>query len=141
MPLLIGALLAAAAAVFAALSGFDRSRAVYPLSLIVIATYYPLFAILGGAGEALPAELVLVTAFTLVAVWGFRRNLWLVVLALAAHGVMDAVHPHLVSNPGVPSWWPQFCLAYDLVAAGGLAVLIWRGLPASDAQRGASPTP
>lgn len=141
MPLLIGAFLAAGAAVFATLSGFDRSRAFYPLSLIVIATYYPLFAILGGVGHALPAELLLVAAFTLMAVWGFRRNLWLVVLALAAHGVMDAVHPHLVNNPGVPSWWPQFCLAYDLVAAGGLAILIWRGLPARGAQRGASPTP
>jgi len=43
---------------------------------------------------------------------------------LAAHGIFDLVHPHLYANPGVPAWWPWFCLAYDLAAAAYLAWLL-----------------
>jgi hypothetical protein len=32
-------------------------------------------------------------------------------IAVAAHGGFDLVHGHLISNPGVPVWWPPFCLA------------------------------
>jgi hypothetical protein len=59
----------------------------------------------------------------LAAVVGFRGNLWIVAAGLAAHGVMDAFHPALVDNPGVPVWWPSFCSAYDVAAAGYLG---WR---------------
>jgi len=45
-----------------------------------------------------------------------------VVIALAAHGVLDLPHDRVVYNPGVPSWWPEFCLTCD-VAAGGY--LVW----------------
>jgi len=54
---------------------------------------------------------------------GFRLSLWVVVIALGAHGVFDLAHGMAISNPGVPSWWPAFCLAYDATAAGYLA---WR---------------
>lgn len=124
MTLYIGAGLALATAVFAAVTGFDRSRAFYPLVLIVIATYYPLFAALAGAPDAMVRELPLVAAFVLAGVLSFRGSLWIAVLALAAHGGMDAVHPHLIRNPGVPPWWPEFCLAYDLAAAIGLALTL-----------------
>jgi hypothetical protein len=33
----------------------------------------------------------------------------------------DFVHGYLVTNPGVPFWWPPFCLAYDVTAAAALA--------------------
>jgi hypothetical protein len=29
-----------------------------------------------------------------------------------------------VANPGVPLWWPSFCMAYDVTAAGILAWLL-----------------
>jgi hypothetical protein len=45
------------------------------------------------------------------------------VAGLSAHGIFDFLHGHLVSNPGVPLWWPQFCLAYDLATAGFFAWL------------------
>ncbi len=60
------------------------------------------------------------------AIVGFKRSLWLVAAALAAHGVFDLFHGHLVDNPGVPRWWPHFCLAYDVVAAAYLALLLAR---------------
>jgi len=47
-----------------------------------------------------------------------------VVIALAAHGVLDLAHDRVVSNPGVPTWWPEFCLTYDVAAAGYLAWML-----------------
>jgi hypothetical protein len=44
MEYLIGVILSLAVAGFAAVIGFDRERAFYPTVLIVIASYYVLFA-------------------------------------------------------------------------------------------------
>lgn len=121
MPLLIGALLALVVAAFATIVGFDRERGFYPIVMIVIASYYCLFAIIGG-GQALAAEIILATPFVTLAVAGFKRRLWLVAFSLMAHGVMDAGHSHLVSNDGAPLWWPVFCASFDLVAGTYLAL-------------------
>ena len=126
MSILIGIALAIAVGLSASWVGLDRDRAMYPLVMIVIAAYYVLFALIGGSGEALLAEVLIALAFVAAAVAGFKRSLWLVVAALAAHGLMDIVHGAFVANPGVPTWWPPFCAAYDLVAAAYLAVLLAR---------------
>lgn len=121
MEYLVGVLLALGVGLFATLIGLDRERGFYPVVLMVIASYYALFAVMGGSTSALIAEAPILAAFVAAAVLGFKRNLWLVVAALAAHAVLDLVHPHLIANPGAPVWWPMFCLAYDLAAAGYLA--------------------
>jgi hypothetical protein len=121
---MVGGVLAGLVSVFARLVGLDRDRAFYPTVLIVIALYYVLFAVMGGSVHALLVETLVMTGFSVAAVVGFKRNLWLVAGALAGHGVFDFVHGYLVTNPGVPAWWPPFCLAYDVVAAGFLAWLI-----------------
>jgi hypothetical protein len=72
----------------------------------------------------LSTELLLFGAFAAVAVLGFRLSLWLAAAGLLAHGLMDFVHASLVDNPGVPAWWPAFCLGYDVAAAAFLAVLL-----------------
>jgi hypothetical protein len=54
---------------------------------------------------------------------GFKRNLWLVAAGLAAHGVFDFFRSQIVNNPGVPGWWPSFCLACDVGIAAFLAFL------------------
>jgi hypothetical protein len=94
--------------------------------MAVIALYYALFAVMGGSIQVLAIESIVIVAFLGAAIAGFKRSLWLVVAALAAHGVFDLVHGHLIENPGVPPWWPHFCLAYDVVAAAYLAWLLWR---------------
>lgn len=124
--LLIGAVLALAVGVSATLLGLDRDRAFYPTVMIVIASYYALFALMGGSRPALVIESIAMAAFLGAAIAGFKRSLWLVVAALAAHGVFDFVHGHLIANPGVPAWWPPACLAYDVVAAAYLALLLSR---------------
>ena len=123
---LVGAALALGVGIFATLVGFDRDRAFYPTVLIVIASIYELFAVIGGSDSALRAETLAFIGFASVAVIGFRTKLWLVALGLAAHGLFDFSRGDLIVNPGVPAWWPMFCLAYDLVAAAYLGWLIAR---------------
>ena len=123
MAFFVGAILALSVGLFATFFRLDRDRAFYPTVAIVVASYYALFALIGDSAHALVMECVAILAFVTLSVVGFRNSLWLVVAALAAHGVFDLVHPHLISNPGVPTWWPPFCLAFDVAAA---AYLAWR---------------
>ena len=124
MAYLIGIGLALAILVSVRLVGLDRDRGFYPTVMIVIALLYGLFAVMGGSMRALGLESVAMAGFIFVTILGFKRNLWWVVGALFAHGVYDFFHGHLFINPGVPVWWPQFCSAFDVVAAAFLAGLI-----------------
>ena len=126
LPALVGIGLALAVAVFARLVGFDRERAFYPVVLVVVASYYDLFAVMAG-GAALIPETIGFVLFAAAAAIGFRTSLWLVVAGLAGHGVFDLLHHALVENPGVPTWWPIWCLAYDVAAAACLAALLVKG--------------
>lgn len=141
LPYVVGIVLSIAVAVFARWVGLDRDRAFYPTVLIVIASYFVLFAAMIGSIETVLLESMVMTVFVIAAVAGFKRSLWIVVGALAAHGVQDAVHSHIVANAGVPAWWPAWCLAYDVGAAGALAWILTRaGLP-STAASVSSPVP
>jgi hypothetical protein len=124
MSIAVGIALALVVGGSATLLGLDRDRALYPVVMIVIASYYALFALMGGSIQILIVESAVAAAFLGVAVAGFKSTLWPVVIALAAHGIFDLIHPHLNANPGVPVWWPSFCLAYDVVAAAYLAWLL-----------------
>jgi hypothetical protein len=104
--------------------GFDRDRAFYSAVTLVVASYYGLFAVMGGSMPALMKESVAMTAFLVLAILGFKRSPWILVAALFAHGVYDAVHGRLLSNPGLPLWWPSFCLAYDVTSAAYLGALL-----------------
>ena len=127
MEYLIGVVLAAATCVFfGMLVGFDRERLFYPMMLPPIATYYILFAAVGSSTPALTIESLVASIFLMVAVVGFKKNLWLVAAALAGHGVFDFFHHLVIQNPGVPVWWPGFCMAFDILASGFLAVLLMR---------------
>ena len=126
MEYLIGVLVATATCTaFGMLAGFDRERVFYPMILAVSATYYILFAAMGRSTPALTIESAVACIFLLVAAVGFKNNLWLIVAALAGHGVFDLFH-HLIQNPGVPVWWPGFCLSFDILTGGFLALLLAR---------------
>lgn len=129
MDILIGIGLALAISLLARVVGLDRERGFYPVVMIVIASYYVLFAVMDGSVQALIPEAIGMSVFTAAAIYGFRQNLWMVVAALAGHGLFDLLHADVISNHGVPMWWPTFCSAYDLVAAAILAVLLMRGRP------------
>jgi hypothetical protein len=132
MALLIGAFLALAVGLLATAVGLDRDRAFYPTVTIVIATYYVLFAVMGASTSALLLESLVAAIFLAVAVLGFKSSLWFVVIALAAHGAFDLAHGGVIPNPGVPVWWRDFCLTYDVAAAGYLAWMLKKGrIPAA----------
>ena len=124
MEYLVGVVLALAISSGASAIGMDRERSFYPTVLAVVATYYALFAIMAGSSLALLSEAVPMLLFTAAAALGFRRNAWIIVASLALHGVFDFIHRAVITNPGVPPWWPGFCLAYDVTAAVYLAVLL-----------------
>ena len=126
MEYLIGVILSLAVAGFATVIGLDRERAFYPTVLIVIASYYVLFAVMGASRRTLVIEIVVASGFLLCGVLGFKRNLWFAVGAIIGHGVFDFVHHWFIENPGVPHWWPGFCLTFDAIVGVWLAVRLMR---------------
>jgi hypothetical protein len=126
MPYAIGIVLGLATAGTGIAAGFDRDRAFYPTILIVVAFYYVLFAVVDPSRSALVAESLVAAGFFLVAVVGFRTNLWLVAAALAGHGTFDLIHSRLIDNAGVPSWWPAFCMSIDVTLAVAMALRLIR---------------
>jgi hypothetical protein len=91
---LIGLILSAAVAGFATAIGLDRERAF---------------------SRALLVEIIVAAGFLVFAVLGFKRSLWFAVAAIVGHGVFDFVHHWFIENPGVPFWWPGFCLTFDVI--------------------------
>lgn len=112
MEYLIGVALAAVVCVFAMVAGFGRDRVFYPTVLAAMVTYYILFAALGSSTPALIIA-------SLVA--GTLGNLWVNVAPLAGDGVFGFCHHVFIHNPGVPVWWPGFCLSLHVLAGGFLA--------------------
>jgi len=119
-------------AFFGTLVGFDRHRAFYPTVLIVIASYYGLFAVMGGSVHALVMESAIIAIFVLAAVVGFKFSLWMVVGALVAHGIFDLFTATLFKTPACRCGGRWFCLTYDCTAA---AYLAWLLLRAGNSQR------
>jgi len=128
MEYLIGLLLAVVVVVFSAFVGFDRERSFYATVLIVNASYYALFAVMGGSRHTLIVEILAASVFCVFAVFGFKGNFWLVAVGLVGHGIFDFFRRGLIENPGVPHWWPGFCLAFDVVFGGWLVVRLLRKL-------------
>jgi hypothetical protein len=95
------------------ITGFDKERGFYPTVLIVIASYYLLFAVM--ANDAIALETLGLVAFTVFAVFAAFKAYWLVGLGIVLHGLFDFLHPHVINNPGVPSWWAPFCAGVDVV--------------------------
>jgi hypothetical protein len=122
MEYIIGILLGLGIGLLTSRVGLDRDRALYPVTLIVIASYYDLFAVMGG-GAALGAELGISAIFVLAALIGFKTNLWVIVVAVVGHGVQDLFHGRVIENAGVPEWWAMFCASIDVVIGFYLA---WR---------------
>ena len=140
MEYLVAVILGLVVAGFAATTGFDRDRAFYPTVLIVVASYYPLFAVMGASRySTLEIEIAVGLAFSVLALLGFKKSMWLAAAAIAGHGFFDFfVHPALVTNPGMPVWWPGFCGTIDIVIGGWLAIGLWRA--PTERQQGKSST-
>ena len=121
---IIGIAVALGTFVLGRVAGLDRDKAFYSTIVIVVAHYYVLFAAIGASTSVLIEETLVMGLFTACAVAGFRKNLWLVAMALAAHGLFDLTHAHFITNAGVPEWWPMFCSGFDVMIAVCLGWLL-----------------
>ena len=83
----VGVTLSLSVAVLAALVGLDREQAFYPTVLIVIASYYVLFAVMAASKRTLAIEVAVSSFFLLLDILGFKKNLWAVAIAMVGHGV------------------------------------------------------
>jgi hypothetical protein len=122
----IGIILGAVIALSTTAIGFARDRSFYPTVLIVVASYYGLFAVMSGSVRTLAAEAIPMAAFFGLAVAGFKRSGWLVAIGLFGHAIFDSFHSHVVENPGMPVWWPGFCLAIDFTLGAFLSFYLLR---------------
>ena len=127
MPYVIGVSLSVAVACFATVIGLARERSFYATVLIIVGSYYVLFAAMAASGRTLVAEIIVAGIFLLFAVLGFKGNLWILAVALMGHGAFDFVHHFFIDNPGVPRWWPGFCLAFDALFGVLMAWRLLRG--------------
>ena len=127
MPLLFGFGIGLGAIALIWLIDMHRSRAVMPVVLMAIASFYVVFAV--EAGTDIMRQLLIAAAFGLIAVLAFRLNLWIAVVGLALHGLYDVIAPTI--DAPAPEWWAPLCLAFDGVFAGALAIWLWRRLVAS----------
>ncbi len=59
----LGIVLALVVSVSATLIGLDKDRAFYPTVLLVFASYYDLFAVIGGSAQALIVESLVMIFF------------------------------------------------------------------------------
>ncbi|MGB0237776.1 MAG: DUF6010 family protein [Cycloclasticus sp.] len=113
IPLSVGISLAVLLAILSRVTKFDKDRSYFATLLIIIATYYVLFAFM--SSEALITEIVIASVFSVVALAGALRWPILLGIGILLHGVFDYYHGHFINNSGVPEWWPAFCAGFDIV--------------------------
>ena len=122
-PILVGVVLGIAVAALAKFTRFDEDRSFFSTVLVIIASYYVLFAVLDGSHHALVWELVIAIVFSTVAILGALFFPTLVGIGIVAHGVFDLVHDSIIENAGVPTWWPNFCASIDVLLGFWVVVL------------------
>ena len=72
-----------------------------------------------------------VVAGLLFAFVGMRQSAVVVGAFWILHGLYDLMHSQLITNAGVPAWYPVFCFSVDVVVG---AYLLWlsRRLPSAN---------
>lgn len=111
---IIGVALAVALIIFGKLTGYEKDRSFFPTLLIIIASYYLLFATLTDSVSTLLIEITITLFFSVLAVWGSFRFPLLVGAGITLHGLFDFTYSHFYINTGVPVWWPAFCAGIDI---------------------------
>ncbi len=109
------------------ISRWAQHRFILPLLIVLIALVYVGFAFSAHSSGIIMRELMASGVFLGLALLAYFGPLWVVASALVLHGGYDLFHDHFFENPGVPSWYPVFCAAYDGVLAA--LILINRSKP------------
>ena len=133
---MIEALVGAAVGVLTiAFARFIRGEGwLYSLGLLALPGLYAFFALRAGELAVGVKEMVygipFVVAGLVFASVSVRRSAVVVGAFWLLHGMYDLVHSRLITNAGVPGWYPVFCFVVDAVVG---AYLLWLSRRVPDA--------
>ena len=133
---MIAALIGAAVGVLTILfARFIRGeRWLYSLGLLSLPSIYAFFALQAGEQAVGIKEMIYgapyVVAGLVFACVSVRRSAVVVGVFWLLHGLYDLVHSRLITNPGVPDWYPIFCFVVDVVVG---SYLLWLSRRVPDA--------
>ena len=104
-----------------------NTATVYAVGTVGIAFIYIGFAVADGRPKVIAVESGVAMGFTVLAAVAITGTPWLLVAALAGHGLKDLWQhrTHFVANT---RWWPPFCMTVDFVVAAIIAIEIAAGL-------------
>ena len=101
-------------------------RWMYSIGLLVLPSLYAMFALQAGERDVGAREMLygipFVVAGLVLAFASVRHSAVVVGAFWILHGMYDLVHGRLLTNPGVPGWYPVWCCAVDIVVG---AYLLW----------------
>jgi hypothetical protein len=114
MPVAAGLGLALILVIIGRVTGFDRERSYFSMLTLVIASYYPLFALMGGQDPMLEFICAVLFMGLALAPTLSGQGQAFVGLVLIAHGLFDLWLPGHWGHSSGPLWWAPFCAAVDL---------------------------
>ena len=133
---MIEALIGAAVGVLTIVSArFIRGeRWLYSLGLLTLPSLYALFALQAGEQAVGIMEMIygvpFVVAGLVFAFVSVRQSAVVVGVLWLLHGLYDLAHSQLITNVGVPAWYPVFCFVVDAVVG---SYLLWLSRRVPDA--------
>ena len=133
---MIEALIGAAVGVLTILSArFIRGeRWLYSLGLLTLPGIYAFFALQVGEQDVGVKEMIYGVPFVVAGLFfafvSVRQSAVVVGVLWLLHGLYDLVHSQLITNTGVPGWYPIFCFVVDAVIG---AYLLWLSRHVPDA--------
>jgi len=107
-------------------------RWLYSLGLLTLPSLYACFALQAGEQAVGLKEMIYGLPFVVVglvlAFVSVRQSAVVVGAFWILHGLYDLMHSQVITNAGVPAWYPVFCFSVDVVIG---AYLLWlsRRLP------------
>lgn len=97
------------------------------ISVAILYSVYPVFSLVWGTGRERLIEWAFLTAGAASIVLAVSVDPRWLALGWAAHGTWDALHHrdhHVLGLRGIPLWYIQTCLVWDVPAAIGLLVFL-----------------
>ena len=113
-------------------------RWMYSIGLLTLPSLYAFFALQVGEMAVSAREMVYGIPFVAVglvfALASIRHSAVVVGTFWTLHGLYDLVHSRLITNAGVPGWYPVWCFAVDAVIG---TYLLWlsRRIPDANLRR------
>lgn len=101
-------------------------RWLYAVGLLTLPSLYASFALAVGERMVAVVEMIYGIPFVVVgivfAIVSVRQSAVVVGAFWILHGLYDLAHSQLITNRGVPGWYPVWCFSVDVVIG---AYLLW----------------